>query len=230
MLQNGNFEGPFVEHKQYLPPHPLVGEYWVPWFIEGRDHGYPFRPEYKPEFHDQGSGRVLQGNTAQKMFTTHAPHEGGFYQVVSGLVAGKWYRFTGHVWIWSSEHNDPNVSRDPGKVLVALGVNPWADPNPQSYQTLWGKGALDKYDQWVQLHCIFRAWGDRACLFTLSQPEYPVNHNDAYWDVFSLEPYNIEEPEPEPPPTGECRFVDNTQEILDALATALEAGAAALRN
>ena len=185
ILENGNFEGGF-----YLQDG--IGELQVPngwkaWFIEG---GSPnrHRPEYKAETRLIGSGRVRSGLRSAKQFTTFSPHEGGLVWCGDGFIKDQWYVVSGWVYVWSSAEDDPDVSIKGGKYMTAIGVNAWGE-DPRTYQNknqmVWSKGTFQT-DEWVYHELEFKAWGGRACIYTLGQPEYGAKHNDSYWDDMEL--------------------------------------------
>ena len=183
-----------------------VGNGWTPWYQENvRSPGGVtyFRPEYKEETIGVGSGRVLEGNSSQKMFTTYAPHNGGAYQRVS-TVPGRCYEFGGSVYIWSSSENDPNISVKPGRYRALVGANPWGSADIMSDTTLWGKEVVDVYDRWVDLDVQFEAWSTSAIVVFRGNPWYGVHHNDSYWDkmyVMEISCPGVSGPTPTPYPT-----------------------------
>lgn len=193
ILLNPDFEGGFRYHENI--GELQVANEWMPWYLETEGL---HRPEYKAETRQTGSGRVYEGDFAQKMFTTFSAHDAGLSQRVS-VEPGSWYKFTGWVYVWSSKQDDPNASFEPGKYRAMLGANPWGHWATQ-YATIWGQEQpQDQYDRWVFLEVIFQAWHNEISLFTRGYPEWNVKHNDSYWDDLSIE--EIAAPGQEPPPT-----------------------------
>jgi hypothetical protein len=216
VLENAGFEEGFRYHDDV--GELQVGNGWTPWYVEREGL---HRPEYKEETRATGSGRVHEGNSAQKMFTTFSKHDAGLYQAVAATPG------------WTSSESNPDESKG-GKYAAMIGGNGWGS-YPYHHSTVWGReGQHDKYNEWQELECYFQAYGDRVTIFTRGLPEWPTKHNDSYWDSFKLEAVSApgeelpEPPEPEPPPAGECRFEDNSATILHAIATGARAFADSL--
>jgi len=182
MLSNPGFEGGF-----YLSGgvgELEVGKSWQVWYDPASPHK---RPEYKPEQVGVGKGRVRSGQAAQKLFTTFASHDAGIYQEIYGAVPGQWYRFSAWAYQWSSEQDNPDSSIKDGKCSVLVGINPWGDANPRARTTVWGKEALQAYNQWVQVDATAQAWSDKITVAVRQVCEWPVRHNDGYLDDAHLE-------------------------------------------
>jgi len=156
-----------------------VGNDWNVWFDpDPAMH----RPEYKPETRTIGRGRVHSGDFAQKLFTTYSPHSAGVYQEIYGVEPGEWYRFSFWAYQWSSNEDNPDVSAKDGKCSVLAGINPWGDTNALYRTTVWGKEALQIYDQWVQVEVVAQAWSEKIVVMGRQDCEWPVKHNDAELD------------------------------------------------
>lgn len=166
----------------------------------GYNSGFGHRPEWQEERRDRGEGRVRDGDSAQKVFTTYAPHEAWVSQKVMGLMPGKFYRLTAWAYVWSSDHDDPDHSDEPGKVWVQAALNPWGEAWYKTPSTETGLTWCDQYDDWVQVECVTRAMASEIVAFLYSRAEYGVKHNDVYWDVTCLELLEPEASEPPPPP------------------------------
>jgi hypothetical protein len=219
ILLDPGFEGTFIQRGA---PEVMVAASWNEWYNSG---GQLHRPEFKAEKLGQGASRVWSGEQAQKTFTTYALHDGGVWQIVNGLQENHWYRFQCMVWNWSSQEDNPNVSSNPGKGSSLVGVNPWGNAWPNHYTTIWGKAALEEYDQWVSVSVLFQAWSPKAALLTRGIQEYPVKHGDWYWDGCSLIGVDIgcpptSTPPPHTPvPTSECRECAGLDDIVSAMET-----------
>jgi hypothetical protein len=190
---NADFENGFrpYDDLQVL----TVANNWDPWYVEDDPH---HRPEYQPERIDTASGRVYHGTYAQKQFTRFATHDGGIYQRIEGITRGKWYTFSAWVYVWSSDHGDPDISAGPrGKYSALVGINPWGDCRATYRTTVWGKEAVEVYDQWVQVSVTAQAWSDAICVFTRGTAEWAVRNNESYWDALTF----VEVPGPQPQPT-----------------------------
>lgn len=198
-LENPDFEDGF--HYWQDIGQLLVADGWQPWWVEGGSRRY-YRPEWKPEQVGVGRGRVRQGSYAQKQFTTFAPHDAGLWQRV-GVEPGKWYVFSAWVYVWSSDHDNPDESRDPGFYRVMVGVSPWGREYVDD-TVIWGSEYVDAYDRWLRVSVEFRAWHNTAVLFTRGNPLYGKKHNDSYWDTASFQLMQVSEatcPAPTPYPT-----------------------------
>jgi hypothetical protein len=175
-------------------PEVDVATGWEPWHNQSTK-----RPEYKPETRHIGRARVRSGEFAQKSFTTYAIHDAGMFQIVDGLVEGEWYEFSAWVWNWCSARDNPDVSEN-SKCFSVVGVNPWSNAWYDHWTTTWGRAAYNDFDKWVKVTVVFQAWSPRAALFVRGISEWPIKHNDWYWDDASLSLYGHDIPTPVPPP------------------------------
>ena len=173
-----------------------IGKGWAPWF-DSSQH----RPEFKPERVDLGRGRVHSGQYAQKLFTTFSSHDGGLYQEVYGIEPGQWYTLSAWAYQWSSGQDNPDASTGDGKCSALVGINPWGDANPRARTTVWGKEALQIYNQWTQVEVNAQAWSDKIVVAIRQVCEWPVKHNDGYFDDAGLVPADLGG---EPAPTPVC--------------------------
>ena len=197
-IENPNAEGGF----RYVDG---VGELqvangWHPWYYENPGESW-FRPEYKAETRDIGRGRVYEGAYAQKLFTTYAKHDAGVYQEVRGITPGQWYEFSAIGWQWSSQYDNPDESRRDGKCSLIAGINPWGDARALYRTTVWGQEALNVYDRWTKVTVTAQAWTDKIVVFVRHVCEYPVKHNDVYFESFDLRTVSHGS---EPLPTRTC--------------------------
>jgi len=196
VLVNGGLEGPYTFRDA---SQVKVAEGWEAWFNEGK-----IRPEWQEETSQIGKGRVMVGS-AQKIALTTANWDAGIWQKVK-VVPGRWYRFWAHLYMWSSQQDDPDSSIDNGKMRVMVGVNPWGHW-PLHYATIWGMELPQIcYNQWYKAEVLFEAWADEVSLIVRGFPEWAVKHNDLYIDECGLEEVSVvidgkvPEPEPEPDP------------------------------
>ena len=118
MLLNPGFEDGF--YAQGDDGNVTIGKGWK----AGHDASAGKRPEFKPEKVGVGQGHVRTGTYAQKWFNTYSARKGWMWQKVGGFTPGKYYKFTGHVWVWSSgsNHNGTVSSPPTGKDLVQRRV------------------------------------------------------------------------------------------------------------
>jgi len=211
LLQNSDFEEGFHQHSGI--GELTVADNWSPWYSE---EGGRHRPEYKAEIANVGKGRVYHGDKAQKQFTTFAPQDGGIYQQIHGVTPGKWYTFSAWVYVWSSNHDDPDTSNYPGKYSALVGINPWGDTQALYRTTVWGKEALEQYDHWVQVSVTAQAWSNKIVVFTRGDAIWGVKHNDSYWDYLSLAEAGGPSPTtPTPYPTpGNCPSLEEIRNVI----------------
>jgi hypothetical protein len=148
------------------------------------------------------SVRVFHGATVQKMFTSSSSHDAGMYQVVP-VPAGERVRFSMWVQAWSSDCDDPCVSplepcrsgstNTHGTYRVQLGIEPTGrvpdglgSPAPDSIT--WSEPIVfEAYDRWFRLEVEAMSSGEAVAVYTRGHPEWPVKHNDSYWDDARLE-------------------------------------------
>jgi len=198
VLINPGFEGGFYESGGV--GELVVGKSWQVWY-DSSQH----RPEFKPETRSTGRGRVRSGEYAQKLFTTFASHDAGIYQEIYGVEPGQWYSFSAWGYQWSSEQDNPDASAKDGKCSVLVGINPWGDANPRARTTVWGKEALQVYNEWVQVDVTAQAWSEKIVVAVRQVCEWPVRHNDAYLDDAHVEPAgDLTGPTLTPLPTRAC--------------------------
>lgn len=217
LLANPGFEGAFRLHGA---SELVVAEGWTPWFDRGA-----VRPEYKDEPHvrrrpDGGyesfSFRVFHGESVQKFFTFSAVHDAGFYQRVPA-TPGQRLRFGVWVQVWSSDCDDPCVSpRAPcrfdstnnhGNYRVQIGLDPdgavppdIGAPPPGTVQ--WtAPESFAAYDTWAWLAVETIARDAFVTVYTRGRPQWPVKHNDSYWDSARLEVVDPGAPTLTPAPT-----------------------------
>jgi hypothetical protein len=203
LMVNPGFEGTFEMHGA---PELGVGTGWTPWFDERQT-----RPEYKGEAYEQVradgsivamSQRVFHGAAVQKMFTSSSTHDAGFYQQVR-VAPGARLRFGAWVRTWSSDCNDPCVSplapcragsdNSHGSYRTMVGIDPTgAVPSrlgevpPATVR--WSPDAVfEPYLDWSPLVIETAATGEWVTVYLRGNPQWPVKHNDSYWDDARLE-------------------------------------------
>lgn len=172
-----------------------VANDWYPWWqeggvpegvLDGNESGYLWRPEYKPEDARKfGYKRVRTGDFAQKFFTTFATHNAGIYQQVSGVPVGKKITFSCWVQVWSSQHDNPDVSEENGRYKTCVGIDPYGGTDPFSPQVVWGE-MVEEYDEWGQRAVTIESVSDTITVFLRGMCQWRVKHNDSYWDEARL--------------------------------------------
>lgn len=201
LLQNPGFEG------NYFPWGGIneiqVAPGWTPWWRERTESDPPatyFKPEYKKADGYVYPNRVHGGATAQQWFTFYATHQAGMYQQVFNVTPGVRYRFSIWAQVWSSIENDPSVSIGPAYPNLQVGIDPTGDWNPWADTVVWS-GTYAFYDHWGQLAVEAVARNNVITVFMRSQPEFPVKHNDTYWDDAELVAVGQGAPPTAPPQT-----------------------------
>jgi len=184
ILVNGNFEGGF--HEQDGIGELTIANGWIGWWKpdlvqgDGLDH----RPEYKGEDASRfGRRRVREGNWSQKFFTTYSTHHGGLLQQVN-VPVGSQLTLTAWAQAWSSTQDNPDVSKK-GKYYLSVGIDPYGGTDWQSPNIVWSE-PNQTLDQWVQLRVDAVAKANTVTVYLRGDPEWPVKHNDAYWDDVCL--------------------------------------------
>jgi len=195
-LPNGDFEAGFSERGS---GEVTVANQWTPYWQDGpdQDKGMNRRPEYKAEDANRyGRQRVKEGNYAQKWGNNYATHHGGVYQR-GGVPAGS--QVSVHVWAqaWSSEKDDPKSVSD-GAYGLSIGLDPTGGADWTSSNIIWSErnGALNT---WVEFTLAAQAQGDAVTIYLRGDAEWPVKHNDAYFDDVCL---TVSAPQPTAKPTS----------------------------
>lgn len=181
-----------------------VANAWFPWAVLG-DATINREPEFKLEDTDLSPSRYRShsGRYSQKFFTTFSTHTAGFYQRIPASP-GSIVNFSIWVQIYTGEEELRSGGefisdlRHPGNYRVYVGIDPYGNipfgfgaPPPDS--VIWSEPVIDRetrrespdgviYDAWVQLSVSTRAQSDHIAVYTKGQPEFPVKHNDSFWD------------------------------------------------
>ena len=162
-------------------PEGRVANGWHPWWQEDPRESFGGQPEYKPQHVSEGGKhtRVREGNYAQKWFNSWKAHNAGLYQQVN-VPANSLVTLRAWAYAWSSKKENFDVS-DGGRYFLQVGIDPaggtdWASPN-----VVWSPRDL-RMDQWVQLTVQAKATGGTVTAFLRGDAEWPVVHNDAYFD------------------------------------------------
>jgi len=202
LLANPSFEDGFYYADNVPEMH--VAHSWKPWWIEGTreetKQGFLHRPEYKGE--DRlifGDRRVRSGRFAQKFFTSYSTHHAGFFQ---RAAAPQGSQVTFCIWlqVWSSSKDNPNLSQDPGNIHASVGIDPLGRSDPYYPEVIWSEPVME-YDRWLHLCVSGPVLSNGVTVWTRSVVEWPVVHNDTYWDDATLV---VSQPPatPTPPPTA----------------------------
>lgn len=195
-LPNGDFEAGFSERGS---GEVTVAKQWTPYWQDGpdQDKGMNRRPEYKAEDANRfGRLRVREGNYAQKWGNNYATHHGGVYQRI-GVPAGSQVSVSAWGQAWSSEKDDPKTASG-GSYALSIGLDPTGGTDWTSPNIIWSarNGALNT---WVEFTLAAQAQGDAVTIYLRGDAEWPVKHNDAYFDDVCL---TVSAPQPTAKPTS----------------------------
>lgn len=185
LLENGDFEGNFVELDGEDPRN--VAESWTPWHIAASDTSPSFA-NHDPNYDEETDRiRLDEAGKAQKYFTLFATHQGGIYQEVDSLTSGTTYRFSIYAYVWSSSFEDVEVSEDPGDVVVRVGIDPNGGTDGASADIIWSTAATFFYDAYRQYAVIATAESASVTVFVESTVGEPRANNYIYLDDAVLE-------------------------------------------
>jgi hypothetical protein len=170
-----------------------VANGWSPWFVRG-DATNNREPEFKVEQIQFGGdpSRIRSGGQSMKWFTTWGTHTAGVYQRVNIRPGtpltfhayGMTYTGEGDGWndelrTFLSDHSQPgnyrtSVGIDPTGAVPPIGSHP-----PDT--VVWSAPSMT-YDQWVQISVSAVARAGAVTVYLKGQPEWPVKHNDSFWE------------------------------------------------
>ncbi|MCY4064608.1 MAG: LysM peptidoglycan-binding domain-containing protein [Chloroflexi bacterium] len=185
LLENGDFEGNFVELDGADPRN--VAESWTPWHIAASDTSPSFA-NHNPNYDEETDRiRLDEDGKAQKYFTLFATHQGGIYQEVDSLTSGTTYRFSIYAYVWSSSFEDIDVSEDPGDVVVRVGIDPNGGTDGASEDVIWSTAATFFYDAYRQYAVIATAESASVTVFVESTVGEPRANTYIYLDDAVLE-------------------------------------------
>lgn len=204
LLVNGGFEGGFSERGS---GEVAVANGWNLWYQDGpgQEQGLNHRPEYDAEDANlHGTRRIREGSYAQKWGKVYATHHAGVYQQVN-VPAGSGLRLTAWAQSWSSAQDDPGVS-DGGQYAVSVGIDPTGGTDWSSPNVVWSARS-GTMDQWVQLAVDAKAQAGTVTVYLRGDAEWPLKHNDAYFDdvclLYTAAPTKTPAPTNTPAPTAE---------------------------
>ncbi|MEO8084010.1 MAG: hypothetical protein ABI780_09320 [Ardenticatenales bacterium] len=194
LLQNPGFEGP--SHKTESEGTSLssaVGNSWSPWFVRG-NATWNREPEFKVEQTAIGGdpARVHSGANSMKWFTTWGTHTAGVYQRVAARP-GTAYTFSIFAQAYSGEadafdearHTFASDHDKPGNYVIMVGIDPTGAVPPMGSpppSTVVWSAPVRTVDAWVNLAVSTVAKGGAVTVYTHSSVEFPVKHNDSFWD------------------------------------------------
>jgi LysM repeat protein len=152
---------------------------------------------HQPEFRDtrasvQDPPRIRSGENSQKYFSFWSVHKGGVYQVVDGVRPGTPLRFSIYMMAWSATRMDhfqpdPHQSFGQTNMHMKIGIDPTGGADPWSSEIVWS-AEKESYDVFGRYEVQAVARSTKVTVFTHSQPENPMQHNDLYLDDAELTP------------------------------------------
>jgi len=187
LLSNPGFEQPFITLDGNPPRQVAQG--WSPWHVSGgQSASENVQPEYYPatdSTNGLGVPRFRNGSDAQQYHTFFATHDGGLFQRVSGITRGAQLRFSTYIYVWSSTFDDPNLSEDPGGVVVQVGIDPTGGTDGSSSNIVWSAPSI-QYDAYNEYSVTATASETAVTVFIRSTVSTPVKNNNIYVDDASL--------------------------------------------
>jgi hypothetical protein len=192
--QTGTLEqGDTVFHdgfEQWSGTDQRVESTWRPWsrsdcdlVWEGNVDEVCRVPEYR-QANPMGAypARVHSGDNAQQYFTPFAGHHAGVlksFDVPPGATVEV------HAWgqAWASPEDDARESDPAANVRMRVGVDPDGGTDPTAPSVVWGAPG-NPLDVWREVPPVEVTMGDagRLTVFLSANPNYPLKHNDIYWD------------------------------------------------
>ncbi len=205
LLENPGFEG---QYSTYIYPEPghidcgLTGQVstfcnraqmpdgWHPrWRADGEPPPNDFfiAPEYLPSTPDQvNPDRVLSGDKSLHYFSFWSQHESAVFQQI-GVEPGDNYCFS--VWghAWSDRNSDdwysapPDRPQDDGLLYQRVGIDPTGGTVFTASTVIWAD-ERKQYDLFGLFKIEAEAVSPTMTVFLYSRADFPVKHNEAYWD------------------------------------------------
>lgn len=126
------------------------------------------------------SGSVHSGSYSATYSTTSASHNAGLFQTVN-VTAGTTYRFT----IWAKAVSADQNYETNDYTAVLIGIDPSGGRDASSGAIVWS-GVSYPMGSFSQLAVEATATGSKMTVFTRSQPNWCLFHNDVYFDDASL--------------------------------------------
>ena len=206
LLRNPSFEGQYAAWQPQYSTVQMAAE-WSPWWVNDLNHDPIWaQPEYKRAEVYDFANRVLDGQFAQQYFTFFKSHFAGMFQKVSGVKPGQTYHFSVWLQVWSSESAELPYSVNPANPRLQIGIDPQGGGQAGPITGLptgivWSGDAPMNgvIDQWYQLNVEAVAQSSTITVFMRSSPDFPIQHNDLYFDKASLVAVGPAVPTPRPP-------------------------------
>lgn len=174
LLTNPGFEPPFPIAAG-LPPMQVANG-WFPWYIGTQPQYYASSDTVE----GVGVPRVIDGD-GQQFFTYYSVHTGGVYQTVLGVTPGTTYTFSVNAYVWSTSGGDPNVSAEPGGVIVQVGIDPLGGSDGASADIVWS-APIERYDAFNPYEISATAAADTITVWVRSSVTTAVQYSVVYLD------------------------------------------------
>lgn len=188
LLQNPSFEGPYSPWNGVSQIQMPGG--WIPWWAEAAE-GDPdwknHRPEWKPAEGQYYPNRVHSGERALQWHKSYATFQSGAYQQVS-VPENAPLRFSAYGQAWSCDdwnHCPDATSHDPANMAMRIGIDPTGGTNPWAGSVVWS-GWGNPLDAWAYFAVETTAQGGVVTVFLYSNPDWPKQNQDVYYDDASL--------------------------------------------
>lgn len=203
LLVNPGFEAPYIE----VGEEDLVAEGWSEW------SALPLasRPLFTQVSADDNPDRVLEGESAQVMISFLSTHAAGVYQTVSELEPGTALQFSVNAYVWSTrDTSNPDLSVDPGDVIVQVGIDPTGDIDPDSIAIVWSD-PVSLYDSYNPYTVIAIAQSDTVTVFVRSIAQLARLQTEVYLDAAALVAVDLDALEFPPEATPETEATTEAQ-------------------
>ena len=203
ILHDG-FEGPFEDWSGI--GELTVPKGWIPVWTQGSKPGVDHRPEC-----DRETVRIHSGESAAKMFSTHASHTGALARRVQ-VQAGTLVRATAYGATFA-------IKAGQG-LRLAIDPEGGLDHEVESliWSSWWGQYSPDwEAVKYHQFSVATLAPSDYVTVFLYSHSDYAASTVAAYWDDVLVEQEG-DTPGPGPEPSGDlAEVIAQLKRIADAV-------------
>ena len=203
LLVNPGFEGQYSAYIYPPPGHPdcqgtdhtfceraQMPEGWSPrWYPDGppAPDDWIIMPEFTQSTPDQvNPDRVLSGDKSMHYFSFFTQHEAAVFQQIA-VEPGVTYCFSawGHAWSDRLDENfysaTPDRPQDDGQLYQRAGIDPTGGTVYTASTVIW-TDERKQYDLFGLFKLEAPAEADTMTVFVYSRSDFPVKHNDVYWD------------------------------------------------
>lgn len=174
-LINPGFEAPFITQADLGD----VAQGWSAWrLIENADSSQPF---FQASSQSVTPARVATDNESQKVFFFLGNGAGGLSQTISGLT-GNTATFSVQAYVWSSsDESNPDLSADPGIVIIEVGIDPTGDTSPTASTIVWSD-PIEQYDAFNTYTVSTPLEGDTMTVYVRVSAAETRLHTDVFID------------------------------------------------